>query len=207
MHTFLKIVKEIENIGAKAQLSEREIIGFTNKHLDKKYPIKERIRIYTDGSATAAVRNGGDGVYATLPDGTTIERSFACGVRCTNYKAETEAIKEALNMVNNKISKTSKVVLLSDIKSVLQTLENTKDTEPDTVRKKLLDLMARVGELTLQWIPGHSNIEDNERPDNLAKLGSGLDQEETILAYQEAKTMVKMAAKKDGKRAMKILQM
>ncbi|GFR61358.1 hypothetical protein ElyMa_003555400 [Elysia marginata] len=75
---------------------------------------------------------------------------FACGMRCTNYKAETEAIKEALNMINNKISKTSKVVVFSDTRSVLQTLENTKDTELDTVRKKLLDLMARVGELTLQ---------------------------------------------------------
>ncbi|GFR60787.1 RNA-directed DNA polymerase from mobile element jockey [Elysia marginata] len=155
MHTLPKIVKEIENIGAKAQLSEREIMGFTNKHLDRKYPIGEWIRIYTDGSATDAVRNGGGGVYATLPDGTTLERSFACGRRCTKYKAETEAIKEALNMVNNKISKTSKVVILSDARSVLQTLENTKDTELDTVtvRKKLLDLMARVGELTLQWIP------------------------------------------------------
>ncbi|GFR86753.1 RNA-directed DNA polymerase from [Elysia marginata] len=97
-------------------------------------------------------------------------------------------------MVNNKISKTSKVVILSDARSVLQTLENTKDTELDTVRKKLLDLMARVGELTLQWIPGHSIIEGNEKADNLAKLDPGLDQEETTITYQEAKTMVRMAA-------------
>ncbi|GFR98961.1 Gag-Pol polyprotein [Elysia marginata] len=96
-------------------------------------------------------------------------------MRCTNYKAEIEAIKEALDMVNNKLSKTSKVVILSDARSVLQTLENTKDTELNTERKKLLDLMARVGKLTLQWIPGHCNIEGNERADNLAKLGSALD--------------------------------
>ncbi|GFR94053.1 reverse transcriptase [Elysia marginata] len=61
------------------------------------------------------------------------------------------------------------------------------NTELHTVRRKLL--MAKVGELTLQWIPGHSNIEGNERADNLAKLGSGLDQEETTLTNQEAKTM------------------
>ncbi|GFR61217.1 reverse transcriptase [Elysia marginata] len=122
MYTLPKIVKEIENICARAQLSEHEIMGLTNKHLDRKYPTGEWIIIYTDGSATDAVRNGGGGVYATLPDGTTLERSFACGRRCTNYKTETEAIKEALNMVNNKISKTSKIVILSDARSVLQTL-------------------------------------------------------------------------------------
>ncbi|GFS02428.1 BTB/POZ domain-containing protein 8 [Elysia marginata] len=89
-------------------------MGFTNKHLDKKYPIKEWIRIYNDGSATDAVRNGGGGVFATLPDRNTLERSFVWGMRCTNHKAETEAIKEAIKMVNNKLSKTSKVVILSD---------------------------------------------------------------------------------------------
>ncbi|GFR69734.1 reverse transcriptase [Elysia marginata] len=113
---------------------------------------------------------------------------------CTTYNEKAEAIKEALKMANNKISKTSKVVLLSDARSVLQTLENTKDTELDTVRKKLLQLRTRVGELTLQWIPGHSNVGSNERADNLAKLGSGLDQEETTITYQEVKTKIKMAA-------------
>ncbi|GFR72668.1 retrovirus-related Pol polyprotein from type-1 retrotransposable element R1 4 [Elysia marginata] len=64
--------------------------------------------------------------------GTARERSFACGRRCTKYKAETDATKQALKMVNNKISKTSKVVILSDARSVLQTLENSRDTELGT---------------------------------------------------------------------------
>ncbi|GFR62448.1 reverse transcriptase [Elysia marginata] len=110
---------------------------------------------------------------------------------CSNYTAETETIKEALNIVKDKISKTSKVVILSDARSRLQTLKNTKDT--DTVRQ-LLDLMARVGELTFQWIPGHSNIEGNDKAENLAKIGSKLEQKETTMTYQEAKTMIKMAA-------------
>ncbi|GFR94967.1 hypothetical protein ElyMa_002680700 [Elysia marginata] len=114
-------------------------MGLTNKHLDRKYPTGEWMRIYTDGSATDAVRNGGGKVYATLSDGTTLERSFACGRRCTTTRQK----QKPSNMANNKISKTSKVVILSDARSVLQTLGNTKDTELDTVRKKLLDIVAR----------------------------------------------------------------
>ncbi|GFS06089.1 hypothetical protein ElyMa_001215700 [Elysia marginata] len=66
-------------------------------------------------------------------------------MRCTNHKAETEAIKEALNMVNNKISKTSKVVMRSDARSVLQTLESIEDIELDTVRKKTAGVGGRGG--------------------------------------------------------------
>ncbi|GFR80806.1 hypothetical protein ElyMa_004054000 [Elysia marginata] len=88
MHTLPNIVKEVDNIGRKAQLSEQEIMDFTNKHLDKKYPIKEWMRIYTDGSATDAVRIGSCGVHASLPDGNSLARPFACEMRCTNYKAK-----------------------------------------------------------------------------------------------------------------------
>ncbi|GFS08174.1 hypothetical protein ElyMa_004750400 [Elysia marginata] len=75
-------------------------MDLTNKHLNKKYPIKEWIEIYTDDSATR--RNGDLGGYATLLDGNTLEISFAGGMWYTNFKAETEAIKEALNIVRDK---------------------------------------------------------------------------------------------------------
>ncbi|GFR80802.1 Gag-Pol polyprotein [Elysia marginata] len=84
--------------------------------------------------------------------------------------------------------------------SVLQTLGNSKDTEIDTLRHKLLELGAKVGEFTLQWIPGHSNIERNKKADNFAKLSSEIEQEERTIVYQEAKTMVKMAAEERGKK-------
>ncbi|GFS01272.1 hypothetical protein ElyMa_006419400 [Elysia marginata] len=72
-----------------------------------------------------------------------------------------------------------------------------------TAEKQLLEFRARVGELTLKWIPGPSNIEGNEKANNLPKLG--LDQEETALKYQEAKIMIKMAAGDRWERDMKIL--
>ncbi|GFS20411.1 reverse transcriptase [Elysia marginata] len=155
MHTIPKIVKEVENYGPEAQLSEQEIMNFTNKYLHKKYPIKEWVRIYTDGSATDAVRNGGCEVYATRPDRSTLDlwlvnRLYQLQGRNRSHQGSPRLVP--------------------------QTLENTKDTERD-LRQNLLGLRARVGGLTLKWISGHSNIEGNEKANNLAKLGSGLEQD------------------------------
>ncbi|GFR79770.1 hypothetical protein ElyMa_004029100 [Elysia marginata] len=70
-------------------------------------------------------------------DVSALEGSFACGVLCNIYKAETNAIKDALNIVEDKISKMSDVV--SDARLVLESLENFKDTELDTLRQRLLE--------------------------------------------------------------------
>ncbi|GFS05086.1 secretion-regulating guanine nucleotide exchange factor [Elysia marginata] len=94
--------------------TEDETNGKTDRHLPDRLVFAPSLLTSRSSLKITQVVTGWDFVLA-LADGTTLERSFACGMRYTNYKAETEAIKEALNMINNKISKTSKVVILSDI--------------------------------------------------------------------------------------------
>ena len=60
----------------------------TLSYIDDLYPQDTWIRIYTDGSATDAIQDGGAGSIIYLPDGDTIESATATGKLCTNYAAE-----------------------------------------------------------------------------------------------------------------------
>ncbi|KAK7096617.1 hypothetical protein V1264_005893 [Littorina saxatilis] len=52
------------------------------------YPCESWIHVYTDGSATDAVANGGAGVYASFPEGHTTTTKIPTGKRCSNYSGE-----------------------------------------------------------------------------------------------------------------------
>ena len=89
--------------------------------IEKYYPKQEWVRLYTDGSAADAIKNGGGGVFTEWLEGATTSDAFPTGATCSNYKAEAEALIVALNLIKSTPnSKTKKFVLLSDAKSVLQ---------------------------------------------------------------------------------------
>ena len=72
----------------------------------------------------------------------------------------------------DKIKAKKDIVVFSDAKSVLQSLESGKfDNSTIQELMKTIDcLVAEHGvKLTLRWIPGHVNIQGNERADILAK--------------------------------------
>ncbi|GFR72928.1 hypothetical protein ElyMa_000391600 [Elysia marginata] len=83
-----------------------------------------------DGSASEAVRDGGGGVYIEWPDNSSSKISIPTGKYSTNYKAEAEALQEAAKvLVNSEATHHSKVVLLTDARSVLDALDSTKCPE------------------------------------------------------------------------------
>ena len=51
-----------------------------------------------DGSATKATTDGRAGIVIQYPSGATQTASSATGKHCTNYRAETEALKQAVNL-------------------------------------------------------------------------------------------------------------
>ena len=151
------------------------------------------IFLHTDGSAEKAVANGGSGVYIEMPDQKTIESSIPTGTHCSNYEAELEAIKEALIILERiapSIPK-ARAVLLSDSRSVLEKLEDSKGEERQYLAKCLGNVVRNTESLVLQWIPAHCRIEGNERADRLAKEGSVLEQIESDLTYREVKSIIK----------------
>ena len=143
--------------------------------------------VYTDGSATDAVKDGGAGIVIQCTDGQPVNISIPTGVYCTNYQAEVEALQHAVHAVKD-LSKTGeKVVFLTDALSVLEALQNNKLPK----LSKALQELASDKEVSLQWIPAHCGIPGNEKADQMAKTGARQQQLQTPVSYKEKCSIVK----------------
>ncbi|KAK7101723.1 hypothetical protein V1264_020060 [Littorina saxatilis] len=94
--------------------------------LDERYPQEAWMRVFTDGSATDAVKRGGAGVYIQHPSGEWQAEAIPTGLHCTNYRAEVEALIHAANTISSKVNPDTQVVFLTDALSVLQAVNNNK---------------------------------------------------------------------------------
>ena len=87
------------------------------------YPQDTLIRIYTDGSATDAIQDGGAGSIIYLPNGDTIESPTANGKHCTKYAAKVKALSQGAQAILDIVGNHKEdVVFLTDSKSVLYAL-------------------------------------------------------------------------------------
>ena len=154
--------------------------------LEERYPRESWIRVFTDGSATNAVKSGGAGVYIQYPNGEQKEEALPTGLFCTNFKAEVEALIQAAHTIAIGADQNTQVVFLTDAQSVLQAYNS--DRLPSL--KKALNNIKSL-RTVLQWIPSHCGIEGNERADELAKAGAAEDQEDNAVSLAELNTITK----------------
>ncbi|XP_052236203.1 uncharacterized protein LOC127847991 [Dreissena polymorpha] len=155
--------------------------------INEDFPSDLWTHVYTDGSATRAVEDGGAGILIRYPSGRNETHFMATGKRCSNYKAETEALMKAASMIENSPEDTTSVVFLTDARSVLEALTN--NTSP-----KLAKLMTRLSNnlnIALQWIPAHCGVSGNEEADQLAKQGAKTEQPNTQVTYREKVSIIK----------------
>ena len=95
---------------------------------------------------------------------------MAAGTKCSSYRAELIAIREALSKLTTEdLSSVTEVRICTDSKSALQTLEArpAKQTEaiPIAIWESLLDLQERT-HITFQWVPGHAGLQGNDMSDS-----------------------------------------
>ena len=94
--------------------------------IEDHYPPDSWIHVFTDGSATQAVKDGGAGIYIKFPDGQTQKVHCATGKYCSNYRAEVEALTRAAGIVARQASDCPQVVILTDALCVLEALDHNK---------------------------------------------------------------------------------
>jgi ribonuclease HI len=123
---------------------------------------------YTDGSLCSGL--AGSGVFSTLPE---TRLTFSLGSSVSVFQAEILALSEcASRCLVDGISE-SRIAICSDSKAAIQALSSFRFSSKLVLecRKNLQDLAAS-NSVTLIWVPGHSDIEGNERADSLAREGS-----------------------------------
>ena len=136
--------------------------------INDEYPREAWTHVYTDGSATRAVINGGAGIVILYPSGKRETHHAATGTHCSNYRAETLALMKAVSMIEDSNEAFNSVVFLTDAMSVFEALTNNKVPQ-------LANALQRIStnlNVTLQWIPAHCRVAGNEDADQLAKQGA-----------------------------------
>ena len=201
----ITIIPDLPGIHNKDDHSPAALRALTLETFDRQYPTDSWAHVFTDGSAEGAVRNGGGGVYMKFPDGRRISRSLPTGAHSTNFRAEACALLEAASVLNTTEPLASNTVILTDCRSLLQSLQSSRDTSQilQDTRRELYSLGSRTN-LVLQWIPSHCGVSGNEKADKLSKEGSKLPQSHHSVSYPEARTIIKSSFHTEWKRRLNI---
>ena len=188
-HTKLKISTTVPGVLQGETQDESAKRALTEALIDDLYPREAWIHAYTDGSARDAVADGGAGVYIKSPEGQSIRKGIPTGKHCTNYAAETEALKAATEYVLELDTDSNQVVFLTDALSVLQALEGNKLPQLEEKLQKV----QKEKRVILQWIPAHCGINGNEEADQLARNGATQPQPINSVDFREKTTIIKAA--------------
>ena len=156
----------------------------TLSHIDDLYPQATWIHVYTDGSATDAVHDGGTESLISLLNSQTLEAAPSTEKYCTNYDAEMKALEQGAQVVIDIIDTTSEdVVFLADSRSVLHSHGGNGEHNPR--RELYIILEHRRG--IIQLIPAHCAIKGNAHADILATQGANMEQDTLLITLKQNK--------------------
>ncbi|KAF0290571.1 putative RNA-directed DNA polymerase from transposon BS [Amphibalanus amphitrite] len=153
--------------------------------------------VWTDGSATEGVTNGGAGALIVWPDDETAEIRTPAGRICSSYRAEMVALRAALNhLLEHPAHTEDPVVICTDSQSALAALREGPAAQSSPLGSEIWDALRRLTtggrRIHLQWVPSHCGLGGNEEADRLAGEAGALDQEDTMV---DVRTIHRAAAR------------
>jgi len=152
------------------------------------------ITIYTDGSATAGLTNGGAAAVITRGDPATPHVIHTIEKRgralTSSYEEEAHAMKVALEWIRRHVTDPATSVLIcTDSQSLCTALESNNPTPSiGDIRLLLTTIKAR---LAIQWVPGHCDLPGNELADAAAKEAAASTDDTEPISFESACTTIK----------------
>ncbi|XP_017490460.1 PREDICTED: uncharacterized protein LOC108378663 [Rhagoletis zephyria] len=137
---------------------------------------REKISLYTNGSKMDC--GVGAGVYSKELG---VALSLRLGNNTSIFQAEVLGILEACKILGNRVGHSGKATIYSDSQAALLAIASPV-TKSKLVGecKVILRSVSQSNTVSLVWVPGHRNIEGNEKADELAKAGAGLDESQAV---------------------------
>lgn len=130
------------------------------------------IQIFTDGSKME--QGTGSGIHC---EALQINESHRLPNDCSVFQAEIFAIEMAMKNINARDITASRITIFVDSQAAIKALKSNvvKSTTVSRCREELIKAATR-HQVNICWVPGHCNIEGNEKADELAKNGSNMEE-------------------------------
>ena len=187
-HKDIKITPA-DNSTKKSATSDEELRSETISRIrdqDKDFTI------YTDGSASAGLWDGGSAAVITTGDPetpTVLATIMAKGSAITcSTEEEVAALQLAKSWIEENAPANSKVLICTDSNALCKALENPDLGEIATMKRALEKLPA---DIHITWVPAHVNVPGNELADQAAKQATQLDAPTRGISFSAAKQLIR----------------